>query len=123
MGLFRRRVAEENLFDSQQVDLIGITPDGQSVLLVVVADKPWSGSDSQIMSLQVKVQTYVSFALDGQLVQQYPRTKGLPWQVVIHTQTGPPDERTSAVLAELAERLPAYGGQLHIRESFEAGFD
>ena len=120
MGLFGKRSAKDNLFDSQQVDAVAIAPDGQ-VLLVVVADKPWSGSDAQLTSLQAKVQTYVSYALDGEMAQQYPETTGLPWRIVIHTQAGPPDERTSAVLALLAERLPAYGGQLDIRADLRSG--
>jgi hypothetical protein len=114
MGLFRSRKAEV-LFDASKVDVVALSPDEGTVELVVVADAPWTGSDAQLQSLQAKVQTYVSFALDGPLAQQYPDARGLPWRVVVDNQSGPPDARTSTVLDGLAERLPAYGGELTVR--------
>ncbi len=114
MGLFSSRKVD-SLFDASKVDVVALTPDGATVELVVVADAPWTGSDAQLQSLQAKVQTYVSFALDGPLLQQYPDARGLPWRIVIHSQSGQPHERTSTFLHALAERLSGYGGELTVR--------
>jgi hypothetical protein len=96
-------------FDPTKVDLVGASAEGV-LQLFIVQDQPWSGSDAQLTSLQEKVQTYVSYALDGQLERDYPEVVGKPWQIVIHSQVGQPDERTQYVLTALNARLGTYGG-------------
>jgi hypothetical protein len=46
------------------VALVAESSDGV-IELVIVQDNPWTGSGAQMTSLQAKVQTYVSFALDA----------------------------------------------------------
>lgn len=110
---FRKR-QEDSLFDAGKVDLVAESAEG-TIELVIVQDQPWTGSDAQLTSLQDKVQTYVSFALDGGLTQQFPEAAGRPWRIVLSCQTGQPDESTSAVLDALAARLPEHGGSLLVR--------
>lgn len=112
MRLRKRR--QESLFDPAKVDLVAESADG-IIELVVVQDQHWTGSDAQVSSLQDKVQTYVSFALDGGLAQQFPEAAGRPWRIVVQCQTGAPDGRTQAVLDVLSTRLPEYGGCLLVR--------
>ena len=102
------------LFDAGKVDLVAETADG-IIELIVVQEQQWTGSDAQLASLQEKVQNYVSFALDGALVKQFPEVEGRPWRVVIHCLSGEPDARTKASLDVLAPRLPEYGGSLLVR--------
>ena len=82
-------------FDPSKVDLVSLTPAGDRVRLYIVSDSPWTGSDAQLQSLQEKVHNYVGFALDGQLVQAYPETNGVPWEIVIDCQKGLPDPRSA----------------------------
>jgi len=112
MPFGRRR--QDSLFDPTKVDLVAESADGV-VELVILADAPWTGSDAQLRSLQEKVQSYVSYALDGGLRASYPEVAGQPWRILIHSQVGEPDQRTEQVLAGLAERLPNYGGSLLVR--------
>lgn len=114
MRVFRNR-PPESLFDARKVDVVALDPGGGAVELVIVADSPWTGSDEQLRSLQAKVQTYVGFALDGPMTDQYPETVGLPWHIVIDAKTGAPDARTATVLQALAERLRGHGGGLQVR--------
>jgi hypothetical protein len=111
----RRRPADDGKpFDAAKIDLVSLAPAGDKVRLYIVSDSPWTGSDSQLQSLQEKVHNYVGFALDGQLVQTYPETKGLPWEIVIDCQRGSPDSRSSQVLDRLREGLRRYGGDLQV---------
>lgn len=80
--------------------------------LFIVRDEPWSGSDEELLSLQQKIHSYVGFAADGQLVEQYPETAGSPWQIVIRSFGGEPDPRSIRLIDELAQRIPSYGGSL-----------
>ena len=113
---FGKKKVDERLFDPAKVDLCGISKGG-IVELFIVQDHPWTGSDAQLQSLQEKVQTYVSYALDGQMVAAYPETVGLKWRNVIHAKTGPPDVCTQTVLDALTQRLPGYGGSIETRVS------
>lgn len=112
---FRRRETGRD-FDPSEVDLVAEAADGV-VELVIVRDAPWTGAESELATFQQKVQTYVSFALDGQMGKQFPDAVGKPWAIVVaSTETaGHPDERTRRVLDALTERLPAHGGQLRLR--------
>lgn len=111
-----RRGQEESLFDAERVDLVAESADGV-VELVIVQDRSWTGSEAQVSSLMSKVQAYVSFALDGELAEQFPEVAGRPWRVVVHCHAGAPDSRTQAVLDVLAGHLPQYGGSLLVRAS------
>lgn len=105
---------QDSLFDAGSVDLVAESADG-IVELVIVQDQQWTGSDAQLASLQEKVQTYVSFAIDGGLAQQFPEVAGRPWRIVVNCLSGEPDERTNGSLEVLASRLPEYGGSLLVR--------
>jgi hypothetical protein len=107
---------EGALFDAAKVDVVTLSADGR-VELYIVQDRAWTGSDAQLNSLQVKVHNYVGYALDGQLARDYPETLGKPWEIVVHCQTGAPDQRTQYVLTELAKRLRPYGGCLRTLET------
>jgi hypothetical protein len=104
-------------FNDSTLDIVTLSPDGSTVCLYIVQAGPWTGSDAQLDSLQLKIHNYLSYALDGQLEQTYPELAGHPWRIVIDCQTGPPDPSSAKVLAYLAETLPKYGGSLQIRNS------
>jgi hypothetical protein len=103
------------LFNAAKIDVVALSADG-TVELYIVQDHPWTGSDAQLNSLQAKVHNYVGYALDGQLATDYPETVNKPWQIVVHCQTGAPDDRAQYVLTELAKRLRPYGGSLRTIE-------
>ena len=107
--------APEALFDPLKVDLVALASDGAAVEVIIVNDSPWTGSDAQIMSLQQKIQAYVGFVLDGQMVATYPDTDGLPWRIVIVAQAGPPDPRSADVISRVADKVREFGGDLLLR--------
>lgn len=110
---FGRRAAPESILDTGKVDLVSESADGQ-IELVIVQPGPWTGSDEQVQSFQDKIQTYVSFAVDGQLATQFPSAADRPWVITIRSLAGPPDPRTSGVVDALKERLVPYGGSIRI---------
>jgi hypothetical protein len=109
-----KRKPDDHLFDPSKVDVVSIAADG-AVELGLVQAHEWTGSDAQINSFQQKVQTYVSYALDGGMVAAYPETQGLPWRIVVHSQAEPPDADTQHVIDALTTRLPEYGGTIEAR--------
>lgn len=109
-----KRKQEDQLFDPSKVDLVSIAADG-TVELGLVQANAWTGSEAQVNSFQEKIQTYVSYAVDGGMVEAYPQTQGLPWRIVVHSQAGDPDPNTQHVIGALATRLSAYGGAIESR--------
>ena len=105
----------EELFDRSTIDIVAIAPDGSTVELIVVNDSPWTGSDGQVLSLQEKVNSYVSYALDGPLHKAYEDTFGHPWRIVIVDRQGSLDERTEHVVAHMATVVRGCGGDLIVR--------
>ena len=101
--------------DPLKIDVVALSPDGSHVELHIVRDSPWTGSDDDVASFQAKIQTYVSYALDGQLHSDYPETQGLPWTIVVTSYAGAPDERTAHVIGVLEEQLTNYGGSITSR--------
>ncbi|MEQ7011356.1 DUF6572 domain-containing protein [Actinopolymorpha sp. B17G11] len=99
-------------FDPLKMDVISLSQDRAVAELHIVRDTPWTGTDDELNSFQAKVQTYVSYAMDGQMNAAYPETSGLPWMIVVTSYEGRPDERTTFVMDALQERLRAYGGSL-----------
>ena len=102
------------MFDASKIDLVSVTGDGRTVELHIVADASWTGSDADLMALQQKINNYVGFALDGELHATYPETNGLGWRIVIDSHAGRPDERSAQVIAQVADGVRRYEGDLLI---------
>jgi hypothetical protein len=100
------------MFDATKVDAVALTPDEDAVLLYIIERDGWTGSDDQLLSLQSKIQTYVGYAVDGQMNRGYPETAGLPWRIVIESQAGRPDSRSAETINRLADPVRSYGGDL-----------
>jgi len=104
---------DEFLFNPVQIDLLSMAADGVAELTLVQAN-PWTGSPEQVQSFCDKVEAYVSYALDGQMVARYPQTKGCPWRIAVRSYSGTPDPITGEAIRVLAARLPGYGGSITV---------
>ena len=104
------------VFTSDVIDLVTITSDGKAIQLWIVQDEPWSGSEDQVVSLQDKINNYLSFALDGQLQESYPDAAGRSWRIVVHCQSGPPDSTTAEFLSRVSDAVADCGGELLVLE-------
>jgi hypothetical protein len=100
------------VFDPTKIDAVAVTPEEDAILLYIFERDGWTGADEQLFSLQEKIQTYVGYALDGQLNRDYPGTMGLPWRIVIESQKGPPDSRSAEMIDGLAGPVRRYGSDL-----------
>ena len=104
-------------FDPLKIDVVALSPDESHAEMHIVRDWPWTGTDDDVESFQAKIQTYVSYALDGQMLSDFPETRGLPWTIVVTSYVGGPDEKTAHVIGVLDERLVTYGGGITSRVS------
>ncbi|MFL6142477.1 MAG: DUF6572 domain-containing protein [Labedaea sp.] len=60
------------------VDLITHNPRTDEYALIMIENREWNGSPEQLEQLQLKINNYLIFALDGGLVREYPQSAGCP---------------------------------------------
>lgn len=80
------------------IDLIAHDPATDEIVLVMSEPRPWSGSDAQLFEFQEKLNTYLSFVLDGEMIEMYPQFSGK--KVRLQLECGSqPDARTGDFIA------------------------
>ena len=89
------------------IDLVTEAPNGDFVL-VMVQDKVWDGSNERLRELQAKVNTYLTYALDGPLHSQFPDSVGRSVRIELHCDEAV-DARTSAFVGRVAIDTRKFG--------------
>jgi len=103
-----------SLDQSNVVDAIGIDDSSGRVILVIRHDAPWDGAAPQLYLLQEKLNAYLSFALDGEMLEAYPHFANRPIGIRIDT-TSNPDPRTLHLLAHVRRQIQFQDITLEIR--------
>jgi len=62
--------------DTNGIDLVVHDPKTDSAILCMVEVRDWGHRDALLPDLQQKFSTYLTYALDGQLLQDYPAMNG-----------------------------------------------
>jgi hypothetical protein len=86
------------------IDVIALDPKTDEVALVMQETRPWDGTDLRIYQLQEKVNTYLSFALDGEMAESYPAFTGKALRLQLDCVTAP-DARTLHFLSVVREQI------------------
>lgn len=97
----RRGVANPRI-----VDLIVPDPERGEVVLKMLEPRPWGANQSQLQQLEDKINSYLGYVLDGFLVEQYPRYRGVPVRVQLECV-----EEPSGVAAEMLEAAARFCGK------------
>jgi len=63
------------------IDVIAHDPKTGEVVLVMNEPGEWSGSDEQLLALQERFNTYVSFLLDGEMAEAHPELAAKPTRI------------------------------------------
>ncbi len=89
--------------DAETVDLIAEDADHRQVALIMVEARPWEGSEEQVDQLMTKLNRYVAFALDGELLEKVPEAAGKSLRVQLDCASPPPDELMDTVRSGLEQ--------------------
>jgi hypothetical protein len=73
----------------------------------------WDDSDDQVLVLQAKLNNYLTFVLDGGLLEQYPNLNTARWSLRLDCQSQPP-ERTAEFLQAAGDLVRQQGGEFEI---------
>ncbi|MEI8342636.1 MAG: DUF6572 domain-containing protein [Verrucomicrobiota bacterium] len=86
------------------IDLIAHDPATDEVALVMTEPRPWFGSDAQLFQFQEKLNTYLSFALDGEMLEAYPQFEGKKVRLQLECQAKP-DPRTQEFISVVQRQI------------------
>lgn len=78
------------------------------VVLLMFEPRPWTLGDQQLFQLQEKLNSYMSFALDGELAEQLPQLAGKPVRIQLNCSEQPP-ENVVAFLGKVREQIGYQG--------------
>jgi hypothetical protein len=63
------------------IDVVAQDAKTGEVVLVMSEPEPWDDSDDQLLALQDRFNTYVSFLLDGEMAGTHPELAGKPARI------------------------------------------
>jgi hypothetical protein len=78
------------------------------VVLIMFEPRPWTLGDQQLFQLQEKLNSYVSFALDGEMAEQLPQLANRPLRVQLNCAE-PPPAHVVEFLAKVREQVSFQG--------------
>ena len=75
--------------DSNVIDFVAHDPKTDSVILCMCEARDWGDRGALLPELQQKFSTYLAYALDGQLLEDYPAMSGKPIRFELRTHFAP----------------------------------
>jgi hypothetical protein len=104
---------------AEVIDLLTHDAKSGKVELVMFEPRPWDGGDEQLFQLQEKLNAYMSFVLDGEMLETYPQLNGLSLTVVLRSLEAPSSEAVE-FLMQVREQIALQGIDLEVRYAREA---
>lgn len=80
------------LAEHSTIDLISIDAAQSTVVLSLLEERPWGDHGELLPDLQSKLSCYLGYALDGDMLHDYPQVEGLKICFRLHYQY-PPTQR------------------------------
>ena len=96
------------------IDALVHDPETDLITLTMVEPRPWDGSDLRLFQLQEKVNAYLSFVLDGEMVEDYPALEGKKLRIQLDCATAP-DGKTLKFLKVVRDQIAFQGIDLQVR--------
>jgi len=75
--------------ESNVIDIVTYNSDKDRVMLVMVETREWGDRGALLPELQAKLNTYLGYALDGQMACDYPAYASKPVRIELRTQHQP----------------------------------
>ena len=95
------------------LDAMGMDSATGEVVLVMFEPRPWEGGDEQLFQLQEKLNSYLSFVLDGEMTEQLPQTVGKKVRITLACADEPPAPVTDLLL-KVREQISLQGLNLTV---------
>ena len=98
--------------DERVVDIISTKKDEGTVVLTISDHLDWADSTSHQLLIQKKLNTYLAFIENGELLERYPTATGLAVEIRIVFQHRP-DRSAEVFLMKAKQIIESAGFKLH----------
>ncbi|MEA3188249.1 MAG: hypothetical protein QOD99_2079 [Chthoniobacter sp.] len=96
------------------IDAIALDEKTGEVALIMIEPREWDGSERRLYALQEKGNAYLSFALDGEMAEEYPQFRGRPLRLQLEC-AHPPDALTATMITAMREQMAFQGIGFEVR--------
>ena len=86
------------------LDALAFDGETGEAVLIMVEPRPWDGTEQRLFQLQEKVNSYLSFALDGEMTDAFPHLAGKPVRLQLDC-AAPPDSMTEHFITAVREHI------------------
>jgi hypothetical protein len=104
----QREFGKRGVENPTVLDLIFSDSESGTVVLVMYETRPFRDAETQLRQLQDKIDRYLSYVLDGFLIQHYPQYEGIPVRMMLQT-VHPPEGRAKSLLAAAEKVCREFG--------------
>lgn len=101
-------IAPKGIEHAGVIDYLGFHSETNEVLMVLVEKRPWIEQSPQLFQLQEKLNAYLSFILDGEMLETYPQFSGKQVRVRLECAS-PPGPQETAFLQHVYEQTALQG--------------
>lgn len=84
--------------DSEKIDIISIDPKSDEVVLTIADHLDWSDEYEHLLTLQTKLNAYLSFIHSGEILHSYPKARNRRAVIDIAFKHEPPPIATEFVM-------------------------
>jgi hypothetical protein len=102
------------------IDLIADDANTGEAVLIMLEPRPWDGSELRLFQLQEKINTYLAFALDGEMAEAYPALASRRLRLQLDC-VGMPDSSVVEFLSVVREQISFQDINLEVRVMGEGG--
>jgi hypothetical protein len=104
------------------IDIISHDANTGTVTLIMLEPRPWDGSEIRLFQLQEKINAYLSFALDGEMLEAYPQFAGQKVCLQLDC-AGMPDSDVVGFLSTVRDQIAFQGidFQVRVKEEGQGG--
>ena len=108
-------IAKAGVENAQVIDLVTHDPKSDRIVLIMVENRPLDGSEQRLVELQDKINSYLSFALDGELAKRYPDCRDKRVRIQIDCDKEP-DAETTKFFDRMRRALSGHDVELLINQ-------
>jgi hypothetical protein len=90
------------------------------VVLIMLEQRPWDGEEVRLFQLQEKINAYLSFALDGEMLESYPQFANRKLRLQLDC-VGMPGNDVVGFLSMVRDQIAFQGINLEVRVMGEGG--
>ena len=102
------------LHNPNVIDFLALDSETDEIVLGITEARPWDGTDQRVYELQEKINTYLGFALGGEMLNNLPQLEGKKLRLQLDC-VEEPDAKTQQCITIVNGEVGKYGMKFEVR--------